>query len=132
MITKVKHHPLLTSISFYLVFCVLALTLGLVFSPQWFWLFALGFTLYMLGFFWSDNYYLMCPQDNHVEYDKTKYYCSSCGSPLVFRKIFKVKVKGEPKPDRINILTCSKGHKISSYDKYCSHCGEPLKDDEKR
>lgn len=128
MITKVKHHPVLTNICLFFTLMALTYSLGFIFSLWWLLLCLPVFTLYIFGWVWADKTALMCPSCNTQAWDKTNYYCSNCGVLLVFKHREKVKKGKEPKPGKIIIPTCSNGHEVWAYDKYCRKCGEPLRD----
>lgn len=124
---KIKHHPMLTAVMLIVIFYIAGFGIGgLVKNPVWFSLAGLGLILYILSFFWSDRYELVCPQCNHSEWDKTNHYCSTCGVKLVFKAKQKVKKGEEVKPEKIPEPCCSKGHRVYGFDKYCGKCGEKL------
>ncbi len=127
LVTKMRHHSVLTAISLMVAFYILAAVLGVIISPWWWFLYVPGLAFSILCFLWNNNITLICPDCNRSVWDKTNYYCGRCGTLLVFRRREKVKKGDKPKPQVIIIPTCSRGHEVYSFDKYCSRCGERLK-----
>ena len=128
MITKIKHHPILANMCLFFILMFSTYSLGFIINLWWFLLFLPVFALYIFGFVWNDKHELLCPKCSRTYWDKTKYYCSSCGVLMVFKKKEKVKIGEEPKLGQIAIPTCSRGHEIYSLDSYCPRCGESLKE----
>lgn len=128
MLSKMKHHPLLTAFSPSILLIITTYCLVYIYSNWWFFLYIPTFTLYIAGFRWNDHNELVCPNCGRSERDKTNYYCNECGAKLVFRRKGKVKKGETPKAGIVAIPACSKGHKVGSWDKFCSKCGEKLLD----
>jgi len=127
MITKIKHHPILTNISLFFVLLMITYSIAFTVSLWWLLIAIPVFLLYLFGFYWNEKYELICPECHRTYWDKTKYYCNHCGVLMVFRKKERVKKGERAKPGNIAVPTCSEGHKVYSYDSYCPQCGEQLK-----
>ena len=121
---KIKHHLFLANMALWFTGMILVIALGVIVSL---WLLLLEiplFIAYLFGWWWYDHTELLCPQCGKGMWDRRNYYCSGCGTRLVFRWMVKIK-KNEPIPEgRVAIPTCSKGHSVNAYDKFCPKCGE--------
>lgn len=128
MKTKMKHHPFLTNLSLFGVLLVISYGLGFSVNLWWLLLLIPTFAVYIVGFILPEKYDLVCSLCGTDYWDKTNYYCRRCGGLLIFRRKEKARRGEEVKPEIIAIPTCSKGHKVFGFDKYCPKCGEDLKD----
>lgn len=123
---KIMHHPLLTGFSLSGLIYIITLITAIVVSPLWWSLAALALFVYFYTFIWHERYVLVCPNCGYSPWAKTAYFCSSCGTRLVFKGKQKVKPEEKVKPDKVPEPTCSKGHRVFAFDKYCGKCGEKL------